>query len=59
MAFDDLKNVCASVAILYYTGIVEAVRAALSWVRRASKYHSLVQPKHDIKDALPTTLEEN
>lgn len=57
MAYDDLKNVCSSVGIFEPTGIVEALHAALSLVRRALRYDLLVQRNQEVKDALLTILE--
>lgn len=59
MAFDDLKKIFTSMGILEPTGILKALRAAQSWMRRASRCQSLVQRNKEVQDALVTILKDN
>lgn len=59
MAFDDLKKVCTFIGVLDPSGILEALRFAQYWARRASQYNSLVQRNHEVNEALAKILEDN
>lgn len=58
-AYEPLLDTCRSVGVPDPKWVVEPLRAAHVWVRRSSRYASLVGQNQEVKDALATILEEN
>lgn len=58
-AYEVILETCRSVGVAELKRMVQALRAAQAWVRRSSRYVFLVGRNQEVKEALPTILDEN